>query len=67
MFLTNPLPSDNEKLPPYPMPYPKYLYLSTKYLYLLKSVVFLVNVIAPNKEFPNTKSLPTVNGHKFIS
>ena len=61
-FFPNTLPSNNEKVPRASnlIPYPKYLFL-------LKSVVFLVNLTAPNKEVPNAKSSATVNGYKFIS
>ena len=37
-----------------------------EYLYLPKSV-FSVNLTAPNKEYRNAKSLPTLNDHRFIS
>ena len=59
-FFPNPLPLDNEKLPhaSNTIPYPEYLYLS-------KSVVFLVNLTAPNKEFLNVNYLPILNDHKF--
>ena len=60
-FLPNLVPSDNEKLLCASNPVPL-----SEYLYLSKST-FLVNLTAPNKEFPNGKSLPTVNYHKFIS
>lgn len=54
-FLPNPLLSDNEKLPraSNQIPYPGYSFFS-------KSVVFVVNLEVPNKEFPNSNSLPTV-------
>ena len=61
-YLPNPLPSVNEKFShaPNPMPYPECLYLS-------KSVAFLVNLTASNKEIAKVKSVLGLNGHKFIS
>ena len=59
-FLPN-LLSYNRKLPPVsnPIPLPEYSYLSGS--------AFLVNLTTPNKELPNRKTLPTLNGHIFIS
>ena len=53
-FLTNLLPLYNEKDEHAlnPIPYTKQKYLSGS--------VFLVNLTAPNKEFPNAKSAPTI-------
>ena len=57
MNLPNLLPSDNEfSCASKPIAYPEYLYLSKS--------AFLVNLTAPNKEFPNVKSTLCLNGHK---
>ena len=56
-FSSNPLPSDNEKLPcaSNPILYPEYLYLS-------KSAI-PVNLTTPNKEFSNVKSALSLDCH----
>lgn len=59
-FLPNQLPSDNKKLSCASNPISK-----LEYLYSSGST-FLVTLTAPNKEFLNTKYLPTLNGSKFI-
>ena len=59
-FLSSLLPSDNEKLP-----HASDLVPHLECFYLWKSA-FLVNLAAPNKEFPNPKSLPTVNGQNVL-
>ena len=52
-LLSNPLPSDNEKLPRVSNPtlYPEYLYLP-------KSAVFCVHLTTPKKKVSNVKSTP---------
>ena len=61
-FLPEPLLSENEKLPlvSNPIPYPEYQHLSGS--------AFLVNLTAPNKEFPNLNLVVSTNNvHKFSS
>ena len=60
-FLSNSLPFDKGKLPRASnlRRYPEYEYLSGS--------EFVANLTAPNKEFPNAKSLSTLNSHRSIS